>query len=108
MIKEDVTKLPRWARFLIEKLTKDLVYWKKKALAAASEGGETDTRIYMSDRSGPSGLPPGCTISFKLEHGEAHVQVEDGMLYLYFPGSYPVILPDTGNTFYVGIRKEWP
>jgi hypothetical protein len=105
MSKENIEKLPKWAQQTISKMEANIVYWKKKALAAAGEEGETNTKLYLHNHE--PGLPPDSIILFKLSNGNAHVRVKDGNLYLYFPSGYPTIIPDSSNTFYVEMKPEF-
>lgn len=79
---ERIETLPKWAQRRIEKLERDIAYWKGKAFEAETPG-ETDTVVvdlsgfpHTTYADGKRGLPKGSEIRFTVARGEIEAKVE--------------------------------
>jgi hypothetical protein len=112
----DPSKLPKWAQDEMERLRRDVTYWKAKAheyLHAEQDPSTTDTAVRGFGLEKDRGLPVGTCIAFKLASKRyrdalgnfAHVQVKDGALEIN-TGRSMVIIPHVTNVIRIRIEED--
>jgi len=108
---------------MVTKLQLDLEYWKRRALAAAGEEGQTNTHLldYTADdrRKQERGLPPSARIQFTIA-GElvqhrlkdlryrvhVHIDEDRGALVVNSPDGTLVVVPHAANQFHVRVSDR--
>lgn len=100
-----VENLPKWAQHQIDKLEKDVRYYKRKIDEMSGEGGhETNTKLWDIDES--MGLPNDARVQFAIEGGTIDVKVKRGELSLYSDRGVLAFVPSSSNMGKVRI-VEW-
>jgi hypothetical protein len=105
MEQQKLDRLPKWARFLIEKLTTNVKYWRNKALSTANCGKDSNVvlRLYSDE---DRGLPTDATIAFKLkDDNEIEVWVREGALYFYGRTGRIAFYPNSANTGFITVKR---
>ena len=110
--REDVTKLPKWAQWRIQKAERDLADARKEADAFA---GTVETAIAIdpdaaSMRTGkyPRFLPDRVEIEFRLELGSIEVALRDGRLRIRgnYGNAEMVVRPEVSNGLEIFLVRE--
>jgi hypothetical protein len=106
-MKEDISKLPRWARNRIEKLEADLKHSRKLAESATSPNTSgTDTAVVVYGDAGREyrGLPTGTEVEFRMgEDRRVRVRMKDGQVYVWSEDGALSILPSVSNAVHVDV-----
>jgi len=108
MSKEDLSKLPKWARHEIEKLRANVEWYKEKANQVQ---GKSETNVFLSngvDDAIP--LPKDSRIIFatdnkKRQYEQLHVQILDEGIEIHGSDTLK-ITPHASNTIFVGQEKR--
>lgn len=112
----DTNKLPKWAQDEMERLRRDVTYWKAKAheyLHAEQDPSTTDTAVRGFGLEKDRGLPIGTSVAFRLSSRTrpkdwgnfAHVQIKDGALEIN-TGRSMVIIPHVTNVIRIRIEED--
>lgn len=114
--KEDVSKLPRWARQRLAKLEADVEHWRKQALSAAVTGPEkTEVRMVVLEDGGlkAKGLPAGTEIEFVTAGGRVHCSVgakgkyyDEPVLTITSPDGRLLVRPYASNMVHVSVENR--
>jgi len=112
MASEDVSKLPKWAQWKIQRLESDLKDCQSQLKAFS---GETETAICIDPdaftmRQGgyPKYLPERCDVEYTLSRGEISISLRDDVLHIHgnYHNSEMVIKPEVSNVFTVKLIPE--
>jgi hypothetical protein len=106
-MKEDINKLPKWARQLIEKLKADVSFYNERLSELKGEG---ETNVYIQEGiDTPIPLPKDSRIIFKVDnqddiHNQIMVNIIDENIVEVRSGRSIKIIPRVSNSIY--IEKE--
>jgi len=107
---EDVSRLPRWARQRIERLTAEIEHLK--AVTSAAETGQTNVTLLNGIEE--RGLPPNARIRFRLPRGRPGSDVLECSVLRGDPDTVEirsndgrlVVLPSVSNVIYVKVERQ--
>jgi hypothetical protein len=104
-----IARLPKWAQSELDRLTKDVAYWKAKA----TEGPE-DSDTAVAHGGHPEvlqNLQPGARVLFQTGAGMLEAHVKDGRLAIRCErvgklraGGYVKVLPHSSNVILVDVE----
>jgi len=83
-VKEDITKLPKWAQRRIRFLEDSVDYWKRMVTGLNQEKSPVMWSI-MSEAQNK--LPENANVYFETKEGRIEFRLRDGILTAYHPGS---------------------